>query len=190
MSKIVVLNRVSLDGYFASTDQATWGMGWFVQDPEVDAFTHQRISADTLLMGGATFRGFEMMWVPALKDPNTPEPMRAIAQELTAMTKVVFSRQLTASDWDNTEFHSDGLEATAERLRASDGADVLVLGSGSIVQQLAAKDLVDEYVIIETPVIAGEGKRMFATERTQPLTLLTAKSFGSGNVVLHYEVQR
>ncbi len=58
------------------------------------------------------------------------------------------------------------------------------------MQQLAAKDLVDEYVIIETPVIAGEGKRMFASERTQPLTLLTAKNFGSGNVVLHYEVQR
>lgn len=190
MSKIVVLNRVSLDGYFASTDQATWGMGWFVQDPEIDAFTHQRVSADTLLLGGTTFRGFEMMWVPVLADPNAPEPMKAIAQELTDMTKVVFSRELTTSDWANCEFHAEGLEKTVEQLRQSDGADVLILGSGSIVQQLAASDLIDEYLIIETPVVAGEGKQMFATGHLQPLTLLTAQSFGSGNVVLHYEVQR
>ncbi|MCB2412763.1 dihydrofolate reductase family protein [Demequina sp. TTPB684] len=190
MSKIVVLNRVSLDGYFASNDQATWGMSWFVQDPDVEAFAHERIHSDTLLLGGQTFRGFERMWVPLLRDPNAPEPMKVVAQELTDMTKVVFSRELTSTDWDNTEFHSDGLEATAGRLREADGADLLVLGSGSIVQQLAAHDLIDEYVLIETPVIAGSGKRMFAEGHAQPLTLLTAKSFGSGNAVLHYEVQR
>lgn len=190
MRKIIVLNRISLDGYFASNDQATWGMDWFVQDPEVDMATHERIHADTLILGEVTFKGFEMMWVPLLKDPNAPQPMKALAQELTTMKKVVFSENLTTSDWENTEFHSDKLPEVVAELKKQKGADIMVLGSGTVVQQLAREGLVDEYMLIETPVIAGEGKPLFKDVPQQKLTLKEAKSFASGNLILHYEVQK
>lgn len=190
MRKVIVLNRISIDGYFASNDEATWGMDWFVQDPEVDMATHERIHADTLILGEITFKGFEMMWVPILKDPNAPQLMKALAQELTNMKKVVFSKNIKESEWENTEFHTDKLEETVAALKEEDGADIMILGSGTIVQQLAAASLIDEYLFIETPVIAGEGKPLFKSVPQRKLQLKEAKSFASGNVILHYEVAK
>jgi dihydrofolate reductase len=188
LRKVIVLNRISVDGYFASNDQAAWGMDWFVQDPQVDMATHERIHADTLLLGGVTFKGFEMMWVPVLNDPNALQPMKALAQELTNMKKVVFSKTSTKSEWENTDFHAGKLEEIVDALKKEEGADIMVLGSGSIVQQLAKAGLVDEYLFIETPVIAGEGKTFFKDVPQQKLQLKEAKSFDSGNVILHYLV--
>jgi dihydrofolate reductase len=190
MRKMIVLNRISVDGYFASNEQATWGMDWFVQDPEVDMATHERIHASTLVLGGATFRGFEMMWVPVLRNPNASQPMKALAQELTAMRKVVFSKSLVASEWDNTEFHRGGLLDVVSELKQEEGADILVLGSGTIVQQMAQAGLVDEYMFIATPVVAGGGKALFANVPQQKLVLKEVKGFASGNALLHYEVQK
>jgi dihydrofolate reductase len=190
MRKVIVMNRISIDGFFASNDQATWGMNWFVQDPEVDKATHSAVKADTLLLGETTFKGFEMMWVPVLKDPNAPQPMKALAQELTDMQKVVFAENTTDTEWANTTFHKDGFAQVVRDLMEQDGADIMVLGSGTIVQQLAREGLIDEYLFIETPVIAGEGKPLFKDVPHQNLKLLQAKGFASGNVLLHYEVQR
>jgi dihydrofolate reductase len=190
MRKVIVLNRISVDGYFASNDQAAWGMDWFVQDPEVDKATHERIHADTLLLGGITFKGFEMMWVPVMKDPNAPQPMKALAQELTNMKKVVFSKTITESEWENTNFHAGELEETVAALKKEDGADIMILGSGTIVQQLAKASLIDEYLFIETPVIAGGGKTFFKDVPQQKLQLKEAMSFDSGNIVMHYEVTK
>ncbi|MEO7705490.1 MAG: hypothetical protein ABIV92_12720 [Thermoflexales bacterium] len=68
MRKIVVLNRVSIDGFFASLNQKSWGMDWFVQDPAVDKAAHALIAGDsppdTLILGGIT--------VGDLNDPGHP----------------------------------------------------------------------------------------------------------------------
>ncbi len=63
----------------------------------------------------------------------------------------------------------------------------MILGSGTIVQQLTQEGLIDEYVIIVTPVVLGRGKSLFRDVRTFPLTLVANRSFESGNVVLHYK---
>lgn len=190
MRRMIVLNRISVDGYFASNEEATWGMDWFVQDPEVDMATHERIQADTLVLGGATFRGFERMWVPLLGDPHAPPPLKALAQELTAMKKVVFSERLVASQWENTQSFTGKLAEVVADLKQQEGSDILVLGSGAVVRQLAQEHLIDEYLLIGTPVVAGRGKALFTDVPQQKLTLREVKGFASGNVLLHYEVQR
>jgi len=187
MRKIAMINRVSIDGYFASTNAMTGGMDWFVQDPKVEVAVHKLVKSDTLLIGEVTFELFEKSWVPMLKDPNTPPPLKAIAQELTDMRKIVFAKNIRESEWANTEFHHDGLVEFVEKLKKEDGSDILIMGSGTIVQQLASKGLVDDYVFILSPVVAGDGKALFADVKQQNLKLLSAESFDSGNVVLHYE---
>jgi dihydrofolate reductase len=192
MRKIIVLNRVSIDGYFASLNDQTFGMDWFVPDPEVDAIVHEGGAADTLLMGAITYRGFERSWVPMLNDPNTPPPLRAVAEELTHMRKVVFSTQLKSSDihWANTELHAGQPAAVAARLKDEPGADMLIFGSGSIIRQLLPAGLIDELLLIVTPVVAGAGKSFFQQAPQTSLALLRAQSFKSGNVVLRYAVKR
>lgn len=190
MRKVIVLNRISIDGFFASLNDMTFGMDWFVQDPEVDQAVHEGNYSDTLLLGDITYKGFERSWVPMLNDPNTPPQMKAVAEELTKMTKVVFSTKLKQNDirWANTELRRGNLAEVVKELKSREGADILIMGSGTIVQQLTNEGLIDEYLFIVTPVIAGEGKSLFNDAKQTNLKLVEAKSFKSGNVVLHYAV--
>ena len=187
MRKVIMINRVSIDGYFASLNEVTGGMEWFVQDPEVDKAVHEPVHSDTLLLGKTTFAMFERTWVPVLEDPNAPQAMKALARELTAMTKIVFSERLKESAWENTEFFAGKLIDVVKKLKEGKGKDILVMGSGTIVQQLAVEGLIDEYLFIVSPVVAGAGKPLFKNLKQQNLKLLNTKSFDSGNVVLHYK---
>lgn len=195
MRKIIVLNRVSIDGYFASLNQKTWGMDWFVPDPEVDKAVHESSDGnapDTLVLGGETYRGFERSWVPFLNNPDAPQEMKAVAQELTKMIKVVFSKTLKNSEitWDNTQLHNGNLIEVVKKLKNGKGGGILIMGSGTIIQQLANEGLIDEYIFIVTPVIAGEGKPLFKDVKQLKLNLLSTKSFDSSNVVLRYETSK
>lgn len=190
MAKLVVLNRVSIDGYFATNNEQTGGMDWFVQDPAVDAASHELVKADTLVIGEITYKLFEASWVPFLNNPDAPAEMKAVAEELTNMRKVVFSENITESDWANTEFHDGNMAEVVKQLKDEDKGDIMIMGSGTVVQQLANEGLIDEYVLIVSPVIAGEGKLLFKDVKQTSLKLLSSQSFDSGNVILHYAVAK
>lgn len=188
MRKIKMLNRISIDGYFASPNEATFGMDWFIHDPEVDKAAHIiGGKMDTLILGGSTYRGFERYWVPVLNDSHAPNHLKEIAEELTDMTKVVFSTTMKSSNWTNTQIFDGNLIEVVRQLKEDTGSDILVLGSGSIVQQLAEEGLIDEYIFIVTPIVSGEGKPLFLHVKQFGLSLMESKAFESGNVVLHYE---
>jgi|SRR5882672_12755736 len=192
MRKIVVLNRISIDGFFATNNARTWGMDWFIQDPEVDKAAHELGAGDkppdTLILGGITYRGFERSWTPWLKNPNAPSVMKGVAEELTKMTKVVFSKTMKKDEitWENTQLHAGDLIEAVNDLKQKKGGGIMIMGSGIIIQQLANEGLIDEYALILTPVIAGEGKLLFKDVKQFGLKLLSAKSFNSGNILLHY----
>lgn len=63
-----------------------------------------------------------------------------------------------------------------------------ILGSGSIVAQLAQAGLIDEYQILLNPVVLGKGKTMFEGLKDKlALKLTTTRNFSDGNVLLCYE---
>ena len=111
------MNRISIDGFFASLNEKTWGMDWFIGDPEVDKALHASGASTTLILGGITYRGFERSWVPMLSDPNTPAELKATAQELTQMTKLVFSKTLKDTTWENTRLFSGNLIEEIRKLK-------------------------------------------------------------------------
>jgi len=191
MRKVTMLNRISLDGMFASRNQGTFGMDWFVQDPEVEKHVHALgepgdPAPDTLLLGGATFKGFEASWLPFLTDPAAPPPLRAVAEELTKMTKIVFSGRLADTPWANTRIEKEPPGKVVRKLKSEPGGGIMVMGSGTVVRNLASEGLIDEYVFIVSPVVAGSGKPLFPDIPQQNLSLVSAKAFPSGNVVLHH----
>ncbi|MDF2658398.1 MAG: dihydrofolate reductase [Paenibacillus sp.] len=191
MGKLKMLNRISIDGYFASVNEASFGMEWFIHDPEVDKAAHEiGGKMDTLILGGSTYRLFERYWVPVLKDPHAPKHLKDVAQELTDMTKVVFSRRIKESYWENTQIYDDNPIEIVRLMKQRSNPDILMLGSGSIVQQLARESLIDEYIFIITPIVAGEGKPLFQFVEQFELNLRGAQAFESGNVVLHYLVKK
>lgn len=185
MRKVVVYNRVSLDGFYADEEG---GIDWFIHDFEVDKTAHELMSPDTMLFGRETYQQFESFWPHAAKDPNAPPPARKMGQELNAMTKIVFSTTLKEVTWENSTLHSGDVAGQTQQLKELDGGDIAIFGSGTIIQQLADAGLIDEYVIVVTPVVLGSGRALFDGYKPLDLQLAEARSYNSGNVLIHYKV--
>jgi dihydrofolate reductase len=180
-----MFNRVTLDGFFAGAHDE---IDWFVMDPEVDKALHEMMNPDTILFGSKTYEMFASYWPHVGENPSAHEGERMTADELTKMTKLVFSKKPEHSTWDNSKFFKGGLIEEAEKLRQGVGADIVIFGSGTIVQQLANEDLIDEYFFIVTPVVLGKGKLLFDNVKRSDFKLVNTKTFAnSGNVLLHYK---
>ena len=187
MRKIVMLNRVSLDGFFTGLNGE---IDWFIHDPEVDKAAHEMMQPDTLLLGRATYQMFESYWPPVATDPNAPKEARIIADELNQMTKVVFSKTLEEVTWENSKLIKGNVSGEVRKLKQGKSADITIFGSGTIVQQLADEGLIDEYLIVVTPVVLGEGRPLFKDVKRFTLKPLETRNFVSGNVLLHYEIDK
>jgi dihydrofolate reductase len=82
----------------------------------------------------------------------------------------------------------DDMLAEVRRLKQQSGKDLTILGSGSIVSQLAREGLIDEYQVLLNPVVIGRGKTMFDGIREKlTLRLIKTRIFKNGNVLLTYE---
>ena len=80
------------------------------------------------------------------------------------------------------------LASEVRKMKNASGDGMAILGSGTIVAQLAQEGLIDEYQIAVIPVVLGAGRTMFeGIKRRLNLTLKKTRVFGNGNVVLWYE---
>ena len=182
MRKLSVFNSVSLDGYF--TD-AHGDMSWAHQeDDEWNAFAAENAGGGgVLLFGRVTYELMAAFW----PTPEAFATMPDVAERMTALRKVVFSRTLEQPSWANTEVVKGEIEAAVRRLKAEPGPDMAILGSGTIVSQLTDARLIDEYQVVVTPVVLGSGRTMFdGVEETVELRLTNTRAFENGNVVLWY----
>jgi dihydrofolate reductase len=188
MRTITMFNRVSVDGFYAAADGS---IDWFIPDPHVDRAVHETGGKPyTVLFGRVTYQLFESHWPKAAADPDAPEQARKLGKELTEMPKVVFSRTLNKVGWANSELVKGDLVQEVKRRKQEDGPDIIIFGSGTIVQQLADEGLIDEYLIVLTPVVLGAGKLLFRDVRRFNLQLVEATGFDSGNVLLHYRLDK
>jgi dihydrofolate reductase len=183
MRQIVMFNLVSLDGYFARRDGS---LDWFVWDPELDRFSAETIQEfDAVLLGRTTYELFAGFWPQAAEDPATKPDDRIVADRLNAMTKVVFSKSLGPLAWKNSRLMRDFRPDEITELKRQPGRDIVVYGSGTIVNQLTAAGLIDEFRFIVNPVVLGDGKQLLAGTPLS-LALLDVKRFKAGNVFLRY----
>jgi len=180
MSTISTFTHVSVDGFFAGPNGE---IDWFhsvPKDPEYDAYTHQQSSSrNTLLMGHTTYEMMKSYWPTpdaAKADPEMAEVMRN-------SPKIVFSKTLSSLDegpnWKNLSLLRDVRELKKT-------GEMTILGSGSIVQQLANLGMIDEFNLIVVPVVLGKGKPLFNDVRKTDLKLVEAKSFRNGIAVHKY----
>ena len=183
-----MLNRVSLDGFFAGPNGEIYD--WFIPDPEVDKAAHEMAQADTILFGRVTYQLFESVWPKVAVDPNAPKEARITADEVNQMTKVVFSTTLKEVTWEHSILFKGNLAEEVRKLKQGNGPDILIFGSGTIVDQLANEGLLDEYLLVVTPVVLGAGKPLFQDVKKFNLELLEARDFHSGNVLLHYRIDK
>jgi len=185
MRKLIVFNHVTLDGYFVD---GRGSMSWAKpgdDDPEYAAFVAENASAGgALLFGRVTYAMMASYWPTPIADQHMPE----VARGINASPKIVFSRTLSEATWNNTRLLKGDLVDEIRKLKSESGPGMCILGSGSIVAQLAAAEVIDEYQIIFDPIALGEGRSMFHGI-TSPLHLKLAQSrvFKNGKVFLSYQ---
>ena len=184
MRKITVFESLSLDGYFTDAHS---DMSWaHKHDEEWTAFSSSNAGGEAeLLFGRVTYEMMAGFW----PTPQAAEMLPDVAAGMKRMKKFVFSRTLTKVGWRGTTLVKGDLVTEAARLKAQPGPDLLILGSGSIVSQLTAARLIDQYQIVLCPVVLGRGRTLFETVTdTVPLALISSRPFRNGNVVLTYGV--
>ena len=195
MRQLVMFNRVSADGYFASADGK---LDWVVPDDAVDSEGAKGIpQTDTVLFGRRTYEMFASFWPQFVDDPkgasdphNTGRKspaMREMAAFLNNAKKVVFSKTLKEAKWKNSEIRKTFDPQEVANMKKESGKDMIIFGSGSIVSLLSQNNLIDEYRFVVCPVFLESGQSLLTGgSKALRLDLEKSKQYPSGNLMLSY----
>jgi len=183
MRRLVAFTQVSLDGCFAGRNG---DIGWAHRnDAEWNEFVAGNAAAGgELVFGRTTYEMMASVWPTAAARASAP----VVAEQMNSLPKIVFSRTLERAAWQNTRLIKGDLAAEVRKLKSEPGDAMAILGSGSIVSQLAGEGLIDEFQIVVYPLVLGAGRRLFeGLAKTLDLRLTQTRAFGNGNVLLCYE---
>jgi len=173
MRKVKLAIYVSLDGVVQ--DPAWTGPFW--NDQLATLQSDYLFASDALLLGRVTYEGFAAAW-PAMDAGEFGHRMNTIP-------KFVASRTLDYAEWNATIIKGDVAEQVA-RLKEQPGQDLLIYGSGTLVDQLTRDGLIDQYRLIVYPLVVGAGKRLFSATSATTLRLVDTTTTSTGVVVLTY----
>lgn len=185
MRKIIVLSMITLDGVMQAPggpgEDPSGGFnygGWVAPyDDEVAGKVMEKLMKPAdLLLGRKTFEIWANYW---------PEH-ESIWPGINEVTKYVLSTTMNESHWKGSVFLQS--LSDIEKLKASNGSDIQVWGSGKLVQGLLKKDLVDELWLMIHPLTLGQGKKLF-DDGPIPAAFTLAESTvtPSGVIIAHYK---
>lgn len=195
--RIVVSEFISLDGVVQApggaeedTDGGFAHGGWSHPffDPEVmgGAFTEVLTGAEALLYGRRTYTAMAAAWPERAGDP--------FADRMNAIPKYVVSdtlRESEASWGPTTRLGRDEAAARIGELRGTEGGDVVVMGSPTLVRSLLREGLVDELLLMVEPVLLGGGKTIFPDDGgLRTLELVSTVTAATGVNVCTYRPVR
>jgi dihydrofolate reductase len=188
MGRIVVTEFVTLDGVMedpGGSEKTAFG-GWafqFDRGPEGDKFKLDEVmESEALVLGRRTYEGFAEAW---------PSRTGEFADKMNGMPKYVISTTLTNALWNNSKLVKSKVVDEIFKLKAATGGNILVAGSGQLVETLMQHDLVDELRLMVFPVILGNGKRLFNEgNKKAAMRLVEVKPVGSGVIILIYHPER
>jgi dihydrofolate reductase len=181
MRKLGVFNHITVDGYIADKS-GNMSFAHHADDPEWQEFVSGNAAGGGahFVFGRVTYDMMASFW----PTQAAMESMPVVAKAMNQAPKIVFSRSMKMAAWENTRVLTGDIAAAVRALKAEEGRDMLIFGSGSICAQLAEAGLIDEYRLIVNPIVLGTGKAMFAG----PVALrrTDVRAFKNGNVLLTY----
>src|SRR5918992_2228140 len=181
MRKVVVSEFVSLDGVM---EEPSWSLQ--LTGEEQQKYKLDELSAsDALLLGRASYEELAAEW------PHLSEQYGGYTDMMNSYPKHVVSTTLQEPlEWNASLIKGDVAEEVL-RLKQEPGKDILLYGSGDLVNTLMKHNLLDEYRIMVFPIVVGNGKRLFEDGGDQKaLELVASKTFSTGVLYLTYRPTR
>jgi dihydrofolate reductase len=185
MGRIVITEFISLDGVIedpGGAEDFKYG-GWSFEFNRGDAGNKfkldETMGSAALLLGRVTYEGFAEAW---------PQRDGEFADKFNSMPKYVVSSTVDGSEWTNTTVLDGDVPTAVRKVRAEVDGDIVVHGSGQLVQTLLEHDLVDRLHLMVFPVVLGAGQRLFGeTTDKKPLKLVSTETVGDGVTIAVYE---
>ncbi|RAZ89618.1 dihydrofolate reductase [Mesorhizobium hawassense] len=185
MRKIIAATFVSLDGVMQAPggpeEDPVGGFkfgGWtfhYFDEVAGKAMDEMFSKPFDLLLGRRTYDIFAAYW-PYQKD--------SIADVFNPATKYVATHRPDSLSWQNTQSLGTDIVATLRRLKQEDGPDLLIQGSGDLIQTLLANGLIDEIRLMIFPLLLGKGKRLFGDDAMPAAFKLVKSQVTSTGVIM------
>ena len=169
MGKITATAFITLDNVVE--DPHLWS-GEFQSEDTGEFNTVVLRDADAMLLGRATYEGFAAAWPSRSGD--------YFSDRFNSMPKYVVSNTLETADWNNTTILTD--VAQVRELKADQ--NLLIWGSPTLVQSLLDAGLVDELVLLYSPIVRGEGIRLYRDGQQHKLRVTEATQLSGGMLAL------
>ena len=188
MSKVVVLTNLTLDGVMqgpAGPDEDRRGGfehgGWAAPYAAMEATGNTFASAGALLFGRRTYENFYAVWPKQTNSPYT--------EFLNTIPKYVASTTLQEPlPWSNSTLLKGDAAQAVSQLKEQPGKDLLIMGSGELIQSLMRANLIDDYVLLIHPLVLGSGRRLFPDGgAAAKLRLIATSTTDKGVVIATYQ---
>lgn len=188
--RVVTNMSLSLDGHYAGTDPRD--MGWVMPYAVTDVARDHRTSlwqpATTALLGRLNAEGFLGFWPTVIGMEGADPRDVGFAKWLVDTDKVVLSSTLGEAPWERTTIVDKPTADVVNDLRTTDGGDILVLSSASVIKALLAADRVDRLALTVFPVFLGAGPRLFDDGLpTGQWSLVSQRAGEHGTLALVYD---
>ncbi len=180
MARLSVFNFITLNGYYAGPNG---DISWHRHGGEESKYAEEGAKSESILLfGRVTYQMMASYWPTPMAAKDNP----GVAEGMNKSAKIVFSQNI--EEGGVGEHQADQERPRGRSEEAEEGKkDITILGSGSIVTQLAEAGLIDQYQIMVDPVALGEGTPLFkGMKRKLDLKLVSTRAFKSGVVLLTY----
>lgn len=186
MRKLKLQVQMTIDGFIAGENGEMGFMTWNWDDKlnsYVDKITE---NIDCIILGRKLAEGFIPYWNDVAQNPDHQE--FTAGKKFSDTKKIIFTRTLEKSLWDNTVLAKGDLKDEISELKNQSGNDIIVYGGAEFVSSLIKEDLIDEYNLLINPSAIGSGMAIFnKLDKIMNLKFISAKGFECGIVALRYE---
>jgi dihydrofolate reductase len=186
MRKIILYMQISLDGVVSDPEQ------WMTLSDEIlaDALEYYD-TLDAILVGSKSYPSLAEYWQTA-ETSSSSALERSFARRINEIRKIVISRSNIKLVWDNSQQlmikDSESLVREIENLKKDGGKNISVEAGVKTWQLFLQNSLFDEILLLIHPILAGQGKKLFADVGAKmTMQLINSKVYENSVVGLHYQ---